>query len=264
MPLPTTIETVCLYVTHLTRTVCYNTIVQYVSAVWSLHKYLGYAFPDPDNFLLQSTIKGAKRLLGVSTNPALPLTPGNMLSIYRNLDMTIKSDVKFWCALSLSFRCLLRVSHLTNSPHQLLVKDVVFHNQGMDIYMRSSKTIQYKERVNKIPVIKSSSVLCPVNILRQYISSSKRGDGDPLFGYSYNRYNSRLKTACTDIGLKGHFSTHSVRRGSATYLSSFLPIHEVKTYGDWKSWAVLLYLADSYESRLDKDKLVAEELSVFC
>lgn len=263
-PLPVDIEGVCLYIVHLTSTVCYLTITQYVSGLWSLHKYLGYPYPDPNSFLIISTLRGAKRLLGASTNPALPLTPQNLLSIRGTLDLTSSVDFKFWCALLLSFRCLLRVSHITKTPHQLLARDIHFNALGMDIIIRSSKTVQFRERINRIPVVESvSSALCPVGVLRQYMSRFNKKGGDPLFSFNYNNYNSKLKQACKDIGLEGHYSTHSVRRGSASYLATFLPLHDVKAYGDWRSWAVLLYLSDSYESRKSKDLQVADRLSDF-
>ena len=130
--------------------------------------------------------------------------------------------------------------------------------------MRSSKTIQYRQRLNRIPVVESvNSVLCPVRVLRLYISRSERRSSDRLFGFGYEAYNKRLKSLCHSIGLHGHYSTHSVRRGSASYLSTFMPLHDVKAYGDWRSWSVLLYLADNYTSRMSKDYLVAEKLSEF-
>ena len=263
-PLPVDEETVCLYITHLTARVCYVTITQYVSAIWMLHRYLGYAHPDPSCFIIQSTLKGAKRLLGAASLPALPLTPANMISIFRQLDMSILQDLRFWCALVLAFRCLLRVGHLTSSPHVLCVKDVEFNSGGMDVVIRSSKTVQYRERINRIPVVESpGSILCPVGVLKTYLSITKKSPSAPIFGYTYNSYATKFKSLCRVIGLQGHYSTHSVRRGSASYLATFLPLHDVKSYGDWRSWAVLLYLSDTYESRVVKDKLVATNLAKF-
>ena len=130
--------------------------------------------------------------------------------------------------------------------------------------MNSSKTIQFKKRVNRIQVLESpGSILCPVGYLKTYLKAASRSPSQSLFTYSYGAYNNKLKLACKDIGLKGQYSTHSVRRGSASYLSTFLPLHDVKSYGDWKSWAVLLYLADTYASRKSKDQLVSEKLCEF-
>ena len=105
--------------------------------------------------------------------------------------------------------------------------------------------------------------MCPVQVIKDYVSSSGRTGTDPLFSFTYNSYNSKLKDVCTGIGLSGHYSTHSVRRGSASYLATFMPIHDVKAYGDWRSWAVLLYLSDTYASRKSKDCVVASELAKF-
>ena len=98
IPIPATTEVVCLYVTHLTKSVSYVTITHYVSGVWSLHRYLGYDHPDPTQFIIQATIKGAKRLLGAATNPALPLTPEDILAIKGTLDSSSYDDLKFWAA----------------------------------------------------------------------------------------------------------------------------------------------------------------------
>ena len=86
-PLPVDVEGVCLYITYLTGEVGYMTITQYVSGVWSLHKYLGYDHLEPTTFLILSTLRGAKRLLGAATNPALRLTPENLLAILKTLDL---------------------------------------------------------------------------------------------------------------------------------------------------------------------------------
>ena len=264
LPLPVDIEGACLYIVHLTKSVCYLTITNYVSSVWKLHDYLGYAHPDPSCFLIQSTLRGAKRLLGSATKPALPVTPANLVDIFYRLDFSKYKDLQFWCALVLSFRCLLRVGHITRSPHEIQVRDIEFTDCGMDLTIRSSKTIQFRERVNVVPVVESKdSVLCPVAVLRDYLAARPRKPTDPLFGVSYSTYSSKFSSMCKAIGLEGQYTTHSVRRGAATYLASFLPLHDVKTYGDWRSWAVLIYLSDTYDSRKYKDAVVADKLSVF-
>ena len=110
-----------------------------------------------------------------------------------------------------------------------------------------------------MPVLAATdSILCPVAVLKHYIKSSGRKGSDPLFVFTYSSYNS--KSLCKHIGLVGHYSTHSVRRGSASYLATFMPIDDVKAYGDWRSWAVLLCLSDGRKS---KDCVVAEQLSKY-
>ena len=258
IPLPATITTMCLYVTYLMKTVCYVTITNYVSSVWVLHDYHGVPHIDPDTYLCQSTMKGAKRILGNASRQVDPLMPWDMMSIYKTLNMSNWDDFRFWCAMCVCYRCLLRVSHVTTSPHTLRVRDVKFWLGGMDISVHSSKTIQFKERVQCIPIIQSTgSVLCPVRSLRHYITMSGLSGMDRLFPYTYKIFSTRLHLACTKAGLVGDFATHSLRRGSASFLATFLPLHEVKQYGDWKSWSVLLYISDNYQSRIRKDVEVA-------
>ena len=264
IPVPVDVEGICLYIVHLTKTVCYVTIANYVTGVYTLHDYLGISHPDSSGFIIQSTLRGAKRLLGSASKLALPLTPRDLINIYHTLDLSISQDRILWCALVLAFRCLLRVGHVTASPHQLQVGDIKFREGGFDLTIRSSKTVQFRERINVVPVQESpSSLLCPVRVLRDYLTKSKKLSTSPLFKMNYNVYAARLKKACKAIGLVGQYTTHSIRRGAASYLATFLPLHDVKTYGDWRSWAVLLYLSDTYDSRRSKDDVVAGRLAEF-
>ena len=253
---------VCLYITHLVKTVCFVTIKNYISSLWVLHDIMGMEHVDPEDFLIKCTITGAKRVLGSATRQVDPLTPQDLLKIYAVLKMDSWTDFTFWCALTLCYRCLLRVSHVTASPHTMRIKDIRFWRGGMDVWVHSSKTIQYRERSQRIPVTEAgASPLCPVIALRAYIKAAGLKQQDVVFSYTYKSFNAKLKDCIAKAGLKGDFASHSIRRGSASYLASFLPLHEVKRYGDWKSLAVLLYISDNYSSRRAKDALVARQLS---
>ena len=125
--------------------------------------------------------------------------------------------------------------------------------------VRSSKTIQSRERQFVIPVVKSPGcVLCPGRWVRKLIQRLSLSPSDPIFmevtpharPFTYNVYNNQLKSVCAKAGLVGQFSTHSLRRGGATFLSSIgIPLQDIRVYGDWKSWSVLLYLSDTKDSR---------------
>ena len=228
-----------------------------------MHKFLGCEHPETGSFLVKFTMLGAKRLLGSETKPALPLTPENVKDIGDLLDLTDQEDLRFWCALLLSFRCLLRVGHVVESVHTLHVRDIIWTPTGMDVIINSSKTVQYREHKEIIPVVRASSSLCPIMPLKVFLSMSRRQPSSTLFGLTYAKYSTRLKAACSSLGLVGKYSTHSVRRGAASFLATFMPLHDVKRYGGWKSWAVLLYLSDTYDTRIVKDQLVAEKLAAF-
>lgn len=270
--MPAATETVCLYVTYLCNTLAYSSICNYVSAIWSLHEFMGHPPSARGSFLLTCTLRGAKRLLGDETLSADPLLPEHLKMIFHNLQFNKLEDLVCWCALCLSFRCLLRKCHFTSSPHMLLRSQIVFTDYGMMVNIVSSKTIQFRERILQIPVVKSyGSILCPVRWLKVYLSLCKVPKKGPLFldmnsrkPLSYEKFSHRLKTLVKKSGIPGRITCHSLRRGSATYLSRLgLPLQDVKMYGDWKSLSVLLYLADDPVTRLQKDFPVAQSLAMF-
>ena len=268
--IPATVETICLYITYLTKSVKYVTIVNYLSGVWTMHDYYGVPHVDRTSFLIRMTLQGAKRLLGAEADRAAPILPSDLREMYKCIDVRATGDLVFWAAVTLSFRCLLRKSHVTASPHVLRAGDVSFESRGMVVTVRSSKTIQSRERKFIIPVVESPGcVLCPVRWVRKLMRRLRLSPCDPLFmevspqarPLTYNGYNNQLKAVCAKAGLIGQFSTHSLRRGGATFLSSIgIPLQDIRVYGDWRSWSVLLYLSDTKDSRWEKDKYVSEKL----
>lgn len=272
-PIPASSETICLYITFLTDQVKYTTIMNYVSSIWSLHEFLGAEPLAKNSFLVRCTLTGAKRLLGNAVLTADPLLPEDLLKIYMTLDRSDPKDLLFWVCVCLAFRCLLRKCHYTSSPHCLKSSDVEFTSYGMCLVLNSSKTIQYKERVVQIPVVSATrSVLCPVFWLKTYMKRNKVSSSGPLFvlpgkvkrPYSYQVFSKRLARGVKEAGLHGQYTSHSLRRGAATFLSQLgLPLHDIRNYGDWRSLSVLLYLSNDVRSRLIKDYSVASCLNRF-
>lgn len=267
---PASDQTGSLYITYLTDQVCFSTICNYVSSVWSLHSFLGEEPVAKGSFLVTCTLKGAKRLLGDVTLSATPLFPDELVEMYKLLDYKDLSDLVFWTATCLAYRCLLRKSHYTSSPHSIRVEDIEFTDYGLSLSIRSSKTIQYSERVLVIPVIAApNSILCPVFWLKTYMSVCKVISGTLFMlpgkkprKYTYSMYSKKLAYYVAKLGLAGTYSSHSLRRGSATFLSRIgLPLHDIKSYGDWKSLSVLLYLSNDHQTRLMKDVHVATAFS---
>lgn len=267
-PLPASIDTICLYISYLTFAFQYSSITNYLSAVWRLHDWFGYSSNVRDSFAIKCTLAGAKRVLGSRVVQCTPLLPKDLLKILKVLYLRNYMTLVIWCMILLCFRCLLRKSHVTDSPHNLSLKDIMFTDYGMDVYIRSSKTIQFQERELVLPIVESKSPLCPVKCLRDYLDVRPATRSTELFvdrrgrPITYKYYCSSLKKFCILAGLRGYFATHSLRRGGALFLSSIgLPLHEIQTYGDWRSLSVLLYLGGTKKSKRSKDVFVAKCLS---
>lgn len=127
---------------------------------------------------------------------------------------------------------------------------IKFTEYGMTITIVSSKTIQSRERTVRIPIVESpGSLLCPVRWLKVYLKLCSVPINGPLFldlksgnPLSYHKFSGRLKSLVKQAEVPGRITCHSLRRGSATYLSRLgLLLHDVKMYRDWKSLSVLFF-----------------------
>ena len=130
----------------------------------------------------------------------------------------------------LSFRALLRKCHMTDSDLALLRSDFSFHAWGMLIWVRRSKTNQFRECVHSIPVSAVAyPALCMVYWVCRHVRDSPAERGAHAFqirsrGFSismpYGFYLSSVKYLSARAQLvPGEFTTHSLRRGGgATFL----------------------------------------------
>ena len=176
-------------------------------------------------------------------------------------------------AMLLSFRALLRKCHVTSSDSALVRSDFVFRRWGMLVNVRRSKTIQFRERVLSIPVAAvDDPALCAVYWVRRHFRDTPAGQGEHAFrirsrGVSvsmpYPFYLGAIKYLSARADLRpGSFTSHSLRRGGATYLRMCgATIVEIKERGDWRSDAVFEYLKSLLSERLALDLRVAMMLA---
>lgn len=271
-PLEPSAEILSLYIAFMVQSFKYVSIVNYVSAVRGFHKWHGKIPVPPDNFLVSSTLIGARRLLGDSCFSSDPLLPKQLIMIYHTLDMSVQFDVVFWAATVVAFRGLLCKSAVCKGDGCILRKDVEFHDWGVVLILRKSKTIQFKDRVHKIPLARVAGPLCAVTWIQKVLSLGQVSDTSPLFGYfkkncfvplDYVAYAKRLNKCLSVSGLRsqGRYTSHSLRRGGATMLSMLgVPLHEIQRKGDWKSLSLLLYLASPFQYRVAKERVLAQAM----
>lgn len=181
--MPCSSQNLCLYIAFMARRFKYVTIISnYVSAHRALHKMYGLASPPPEDFLVKSTLQGARRLLGDTCFSSDPILPKQLLSMYGKLNMRNMEDYVFWTTTILCFRGLLRKSSVCKGQNCLLLSDLQFHSWGVIVRLRKSKTIQYKERVHVIPIAGVGGPLCVVTFLRHMYQKIPVKNNLSLFG----------------------------------------------------------------------------------
>ena len=276
--IPAEPQTVARFLVYLARTVKYSTINNYVSAINRLHDYYGHHVNFRETFLIKLVLAGIKRQLGDCTIQKIPLTPCQLLCMFASLDMDNSLIHALWCGIILCFRTLLRKSNIVpdsshTSGHILLRKDVVFTDNGMILEVHSTKTIQYHERVLRIPVMSiPGSPLCAVSLLKEHFAKFPMPPNSMLLYKStpvgpqaivYRELLSFLKDLVKCIGLNPNdVGLHSLRRSGASFLHSIqIPLEDIKCAGDWKSLAVLEYLITPLDRKMDIENLAVTALS---
>lgn len=147
--------------------------------------------------------------------------------------------------------------------------DAEFTEWGLLVYIRRSKTIQFKERVHVVPISRVTGPLCAVSRLKTMVARIPAQPTDNMFGFyksnvyktmSYDFFSKKLKSVIMSTGLidQGKFTSHSLRRGGATALSlAGVSLHEIQHRGDWRSLSVLLYLSSPLEHQISQERDVA-------
>lgn len=269
IPLPASPDLICLYIAYMVRSFKYVSIVNYVSALRMLHKCYSMKPVTADNFLVSSTLLGAKRLLGDDHFSSDPLLPRHLYLIHDTLNFKCHEDLVFWTALVTCFRGLLRKSSVCQGPNCITRSDITFMDWGVMISIRKSKTIQFSERVHVVPVSRVSGPLCAASWLATMYKTVKVNPDCVCFGFfksnaykpmTYDWFSKKLNKSLRRAGLTkiGKFTSHSLRRGGATALSmAGVPLHDIQKHGDWKSLSVLLYLASPLDYRISQERTIA-------
>ena len=138
-----------------------------------MHHLLGYSTSNINDFLINLTLRGINRQNPHLVKQAKHITPEILLKIHGVLDFSIKSDVVFWCLFLFAFFLFARKSNLVpdseNYVHKkfLLREDVQICDNVLVVNIKWSKTIQFGERMLKIPLLEiPGSDLCPLKAFK--------------------------------------------------------------------------------------------------
>ena len=261
-PVPVSTVTLTRYVAFLARTLHFSSIKQYLNILRILHLEAGFPNPLQGNWLLQSVLMGIKRDKGTSVRQKRPISPEILQKMLSVLDLADPLDACVWAAALVAFFCFFRKSNLLPRSASafdvnlnLCVRDVIFFSWGAFIVVRWSKTIQFRERVLRVPMpLLHGHPLCPVSALLHSLRLNRPVcPGDPLFTFlrqgkgkvlTHGVFVQRLRELLRQVGLPAQdFSGHSFRRGGASFaFEAGVSPDLIKLQGDWRSEAYQRYI----------------------
>lgn len=261
--LPATADSIARYLVDYASKLAISTLRQRLAAIAQWH--LDQGFPDPTKTpTVKKVLKGIQALHPAETKQAKPLALKHLDQLDRWFSGQIKTaeatgDRKyllqllrdhalvllgFWRGFRSDELSRVQVQHLTIQP-----------NEGMTLYLPQTKT-EYGGVTYKVPALKS---LCPISACDTWIQMSGLTEG-PLFpsisrwGYFGTApmhpasYITLLRKIFTNAGLQDAalFSSHSLRRGFATWAaSSGWDLKTTMEYVGWKDMRSAMRYIDS-------------------
>lgn len=271
-----------MYAALLARSLKYSSVKQYLNIVRILHLDWGLPNPMEDNFPLSCVLKGIRRGLGDQPQRKLPITPKLLHCILVSLDLTIILDAQVWAACLLLFYAMLRRSNVLSASlssfdasRHLRRSDVKFHQSGITLIIRWTKTIQYKQRILRIPLPRQPGhPMCPTQALFHALQLTRGAPADgPALVMPSTRgfipltpqlFVSKIRSALQAAGVDPKpYAGHSFRRGGATWAyRCSVPIETIRQIGDWKSTAYQDYIIPSDDSILAATRLMQGSIKV--
>ena len=190
-PVPASDLMLVRYVMFLNRTLVPGSVKNYLNIIRLLHLEAGLQNPLEDNYAVKSMLKCIERVKGAPPKRKLPITTALLRSFHANLNFELAFDVAFFAACVVCFFTFLRKSSLLstslndhNPDIDLCRKDVKWTREGVVLTVRHTKTIQCKERVLELPLVKVGGVLCPVgSVERMWEMFPDLPPEAPLFSY---------------------------------------------------------------------------------
>lgn len=258
-PFPATFHSLSDWVASLSvKRVKTKSIKAYLTGIRSAHVDMG--FEDLDVFhspRLKRIIDGSRRLRGeIDTQERCPITKDVLLKILPHFDRSTKHGATIQAAFCLAFAAFLRVGEFTYEPKDLREEDfdqwfltrrqVRLYEDHLELTLPSSKTDPFRRGVT-LTIAATNDEACAVRALRHLFQRYPTSLSSPLFEingvFSRRLITDNLRQALRSVGLQGHYSGHSFRRGAATSARiAGLSEDEIKLLGRWKSDSYRLYI----------------------
>ena len=259
-----------------------DSVGNYISGVRTAMAMAGYQVPDSLEKQMQLFNQGLKNLLPSETKQMKPITPEMLLKIYNIVDFTNLTDMVAWVATLVGFTLFLRRSNLVPEAMNKFEPEKQFCRKDFNVIdplsvmmaeVRWSKTIQFKQKILRLPILPAGNKsICPVMWMHYMFEQIPGLPDDPAFmiiqkgeklALSANQLIARLRKWLTLIGEDAdQFALHSLRRGGATFaLQCDIQGEMIKLLGDWASDAWRRYCDISMEQRYDTMEAFVEGLN---
>ena len=189
------------------------------------------------------------------TRERRPITKDLLLQILHQIDGTTREGATLYAAFCLAFAAFLRIGEFTYTTKDLkdpefsqwflTRRSVTLHKDHLELTLPASKTDPFRRGIT-LNVAASGDDACPVQALRRLFRWEALPDS-PLFswGSAFTRQSvtGKLREILIQIGIEGHYSGHSFRRGAATSARlAGLSDEEIQLLGRWRSDSYRLYI----------------------
>ena len=225
--MPTNPNIVSLYLTNLSKSEAkISTLRRRLVSIGVVHKLKGH-YLDTKHPIIIENLLGIKRTKGSFQRGKKPILINHLQKIIEVINNDTSPEIKKLRDKSLiliGFSGGFRRSEITSLDYE----DLEFVEEGLKILVRRSKTDQFGEgHLKGIPYF-TSSQLCPVKTLKEWINVSQINSG-PIyrkFNKGFSLSNQRLSDQSVALLIKNYlnlagidsknYSGHSLRSGFAT------------------------------------------------
>ena len=283
--LPASEITLIYFVSHLAKTVSYNTIKLYLFAVQDLHRQYNFPLKLPNMFRLQKVLNEIKRSQTPVKLDRYPITIQILQSIFNSYQPHLGCDLNYimlWAAFTLAFFGFLRSREFTcndkvfDPETHLCLKDVTLvpnteFSNYMLVLIKRSKTDPFSHGCT-LTLARSTTSICAVMAMKDYVLQCQSSSAGPLFTFTSGKLLTRtsltheLRDVLQHCGiLPQHYFSHSFRIGAATTAAAAgIPAWLIKVLGRWSSDCYEHYIRTPQETLLAIPKQLSMNCSTNC
>ena len=168
--------------------------------------------------------------------------------------------IQFTALYSLAFFSFLRISNILphsikafDATRQLARGDIILTDQGANVIVKWSKTIQNRTDIHTIPIpILGDSILCPYKAIKSLLDHTPGSSNQPLFLIPRSHGSvpltdsvarRHLHSISTALNISPPLKFHDFRRSGATWaFHNGVPLQDIMFHGTWKSDSVWKYI----------------------